>query len=418
MAERVAHLRLAAGAATSRFVGDDAMRLFRMAADAAASAGDRAGAARDLATMAMYINRAPAIMATPHPQAEAESLVAEARALSDGSPLAEAAIAVATAWFAYAAPDDARPIVELAERAGDAIVHSSALDWLTAANLVGDDIAGAVRTVRRRLQLLGTLRVSPISAYEFGDGYLMGSEVDLAAGDHAGAAAHAEALARLPFYRGEDHLATSRRLLVDALVGKFDDVGRTGERFRIGWERAGRPVARLLARSAYAVAMVHGMLGDDDRRADWVRLSIDLGADPEELAGSALGWPPVFDSLLALHRNDPAAAVGRLAADIDAPELVDSTGGIGACRAWYAALWAEAAVLDHRDDAAARIERSRHAARDNPIAAAMVERAAAVAAGDRDALVKLTVTFGRRGCPYQKARTAKMVAEMAPRLSS
>ena len=71
----------------------------------------------------------------------------------------------------------------------------------------------------------------------------MAAEVDLAAGDLAGAAAHAEALARLPFYRDEDHLALSRRLLVDALAGHFDDVVRNGERFRAGWER-GRATGR------------------------------------------------------------------------------------------------------------------------------------------------------------------------------
>ena len=41
VSERVACLRLAAGSAASRFVGDDALRLFRMAADAAVSVGDR-----------------------------------------------------------------------------------------------------------------------------------------------------------------------------------------------------------------------------------------------------------------------------------------------------------------------------------------------------------------------------------------
>ena len=94
--ERATYLRLAAGAAASRYVGDEALRLFRTAADAAVSVGDRAGAARDLATMAMYINRAPGIMATPHSRAEADALVAEARALSDGSPRAQAALAVAS----------------------------------------------------------------------------------------------------------------------------------------------------------------------------------------------------------------------------------------------------------------------------------------------------------------------------------
>jgi hypothetical protein len=154
--------------------------------------------------------------------------------------------------------------------------------------------------------------------------------------------------------------------------------------------------------------MVHGMRGDDDRRAAWVRLTIDLGIKPERLAGH-LGWPPVFDGLLALHRNDAAAAVRRLAADIDAPELWQYIGA-GTWQPWYAALWAEAAALDHRDDAAARIERGRHVARDNPIATAMIERAAAIATDDRDTLVRLAVTFARLGCPYQQARTARIAA--------
>ena len=318
-------MRLAAGAAASRFVGDDALRLFRMAADAALTAGDRAGAARDLATMAMYINRAPGIMATQHSQAEADALVAEARALSDGSPLAQAALAVAE--FPPPGVGDPRRAVDLAERAGDGIVHSIALDWLTAANLADDDAAEALRSrPGRRLELLDTLPVGPLTGFEIADGYLMAAEVDLAAGDLPGAAAHADALAGLPFYRHENHLAMSRRLLVDALAGHFNDVVQTGERFRAGWERAGRPVAPNLARAPYAVAMVHGMRGDDERRAAWVRLTIDLGADPEQLAGCQRGWPPVFDSMLALDRNDPAAALRRLAADIDDPRPVPVLG--------------------------------------------------------------------------------------------
>jgi len=412
-AELATLLRLAAGAAAARFVGDDALRLLRQAADTAVSVNDRAGALRDLATMAMYINRAPGIMGTTHSPAEADELLAEARALSDGSPLAQAAFAVVTGWRDLTALADARQAVALAERAGDGILRSIALDLLTAALLVGDDIAGAGRVARRRLQVLDTLGVDPASGFERGDGHLMAVEADLAAGNLAGAAAGARRLAGLPFYRDEDHLAMCRRLLVDAFAGHFDDVVSTGERFRIGWERAGRPVARNLARGAYAVAMVHGMRGDDGRRADWVRLTIDLGADADDLAGCVLGWPPVFDALLALHRNDPAAAVRRLAADIDDPEPFRSV-SVGPCRPWYAALWAEAAVLDHRDGAAARIERSRHAARDNPIAAAMVERAAALATGDRATLVRLAVTFAGLGCPYQQARTARMASGPAP----
>jgi hypothetical protein len=43
--------------------------------------------------------------------------------------------------------------------------------------------------------LLDALPVGPLSGFEFGDGQLMAAGVDLAGGDLAGAAAHAEALA-------------------------------------------------------------------------------------------------------------------------------------------------------------------------------------------------------------------------------
>ncbi|WP_433385458.1 ATP-binding protein [Actinoplanes sp. CA-142083] len=407
-AERAGHLRRAAGAAASRFVGDDALRLLREAGRAALAAGDRGGAARDLATMAMYINRAPGIMATPHSAAEADAVLAEALACSDDSPVVRAAFAVATAWRDLTAVGEARRAVELAERAGDGILHSIALDLLTATHLAGDDVAEAGRVAHRRLEVLDTVAMDSLSGFEFGDGHLMAVETDLAAGDLTGAAAGARTLAGLPFYRDEDHLAMCRRLLVDAFAGRFDDVVRTGERFRIAWERAGRPIARNLARGAYAVAMAYGMRGDDERRAMWIRLSTDLGADADDLAGCALGWPPVFDGMLALHRDDPAAAVRRLAADIDDPDPFRSV-GVGPCRPWYAALWAEAAVLDHRADAADRIRRSRHAVRDNPIAAAIVERAAALAAGDHATIARLADTFAELGCPYQQLRSAHFV---------
>jgi hypothetical protein len=319
-------------------------------------------------------------------------------------------VALAVAGFGFQpAVGDARRVAELAERAGDGVLRSIALDHLTLACLVDDDIAGAVRVARGRLELLDTLAIGPLTGFEHADGQLMAAEVDLAAGDLAGAAAHAQTLADLPFYRDEDHLAMSRRLLVDALAGRFDDVVRVGERFRVSWERAGRPVAPNLARSSYAVAMVHGLRGDDERRAAWVRLTTALGVDVEGLAGPQQAWPSVFDGLLALHRDDAAAAVRRLSGDIDDPELFRALATMQ-WRPWYAALWAEAAVLDHHPDAAARIVRSRRVARDNPIATAMVERADAIARGDRDTLVRLAVTFAQLGCPYQEARTGRIAA--------
>ena len=60
--------------------------------------------------------------------------------------------------------------------------------------------------------------------------------------------------------------------------------------------------------------------------------------------------------------------------------------------------------------AARRIEPSRRAARPNPIATTIVERAAAIASGDHDTMERCTVTFAELGCPYQQARTVTLAA--------
>jgi hypothetical protein len=61
-------LRSDAGAAESRQFGNEALRLHRSAADAAIRAGERAGAAGDLARNAELINRGPGLMATEPPR--------------------------------------------------------------------------------------------------------------------------------------------------------------------------------------------------------------------------------------------------------------------------------------------------------------------------------------------------------------
>ena len=394
-AERADHLRLAAGAAATRYVGNDAVKLLRAAADTATEIGDRGGAALDLAWMSIYIGRFPGIMADKPTPDKAAGLTDEAQAISDGSARPRAAIALSWTMLSNTAAqpyderngaavlESARHAIELAHRAGDATLESAALDWLTAVHVALDDIPEAVRVVRRRVELIRSLPVVASNGLELLDIHRTASDVYLAAGDLVAAGESADAVARLPFLRGEDHVALGRSLKVDAIAGHFDDVVRGGERFRVGWERAGRPAASDLARSAHAVAMVHGMLGDDERRAEWLRITTAaLGIAPEQLAGCATGWAPTFDALLALHRDDSAAALERLSADLD-DQRVWGFWITGYWRPWYAALWAEAAVLAHTADAHDRIRRARRATRDNPIATAIVERAAALAAGDR-----------------------------------
>jgi hypothetical protein len=153
--------------------------------------------------------------------------------------------------------------------------------------------------------------------------------------------------------------------------------------------------------------MVHGILGDDEARADWLQVAYGLNGD--QVTITMRDWAPTFDAVVALHRGEFHAAADRLAIDLGDPESWWHAGQI-IYRPWYAAVWAEAAVLARLPDAEVRIRAARQAARANPIASAMVERAAAFAVNDRTAVENLTATFEALGCPYQQARTGVLAA--------
>ena len=133
-------------------------------------------------------------------------------------------------------------------------------------------------------------------------------------------------------------------MVVDALTGNLDDVVRNGERFRVGWERAGRPAASDLAEAAYAVAMVHGMRGDDERRAEWLRIMAELGIDAGTTDRMRDGLGADLRRHPGAHRDDPGSA----RATRSLPTSMTRRRGTWSSmlwRPWYAALWAEAAVL-------------------------------------------------------------------------
>jgi hypothetical protein len=212
---------------------------------------------------------------------------------------------------------------------------------------------------------------------------------------------HAERVADLPFHREEGHLATSRLIVVAALAGDWDETLALAERFREGWERAGRPRAGNLSRGAYAVAAVHGLRGDDDARAEWQTIVDALATPGVPLWQVHVG--EFFDALLLIHRGQPELAMQPLRAP---PEHLRAWYS-GRWRPWYAAVWAEAAVLAGHHEAAGRIDRARLLTLDNPIAAAIVERAAALnaASGGRDRLLAAAAALEAAGCRYQWART-------------
>ena len=223
-AEAAQALHLGAAVAWGRHAGNEAIRLFRAAAEAARRAGDPRRAAVELATAGQVITNAPGVMSELLPPGEEWALLGEARVLAGGDPQVEAAALTVTTVDderdpAYA--DLAERAVELAHRVGDTRLESRALDQLTVAHLVSNEMDAAVATVRRRLDLLADRADDVEMAWEWSDTLHMAPMVFLAAGDlvvRPSLRADAERAALLP--RGgpprrrvaADHVSRGRRL--------------------------------------------------------------------------------------------------------------------------------------------------------------------------------------------------------------
>jgi len=306
--EAASALHNAASVAEIRHFGNEAIRLHRACADAALRGSDRPRAAYDLAQIAELRNRAPGIMSEP-PPGSIEPLLAEASALIDGDPAAEARVVIAEAWNRFRRDP---MIIELTERgialarqAGDPLGESAALDLLGNIQLARGDIQAAAISALRRTELMIPLRRRPyICGLEMMDAFVMAAETAVAVGDLAAARKLAEDIRDVSFYREEGHLATARLLVVTALAGDWDETAAFGARFREGWERAGRPRAGNLNRGAYAAAAVCGLRGDEAGRAEW--LTVVDGLVIPGCPISEIHHGEFFDALVLLHRQRPA----------------------------------------------------------------------------------------------------------------
>jgi hypothetical protein len=185
-----------------------------------------------------------------------------------------------------------------------------------------------------------------------------------------------------------------------ALAGHLDEVLRIGTRFRTEWERLGRPAVPYLALGTKAVALTYGLLGDLAARAEWEAISVPLDERMDCIREGADATTPMLAAIFLLHRGEPGEAVGAMPVDPD--ELASWSNAIW--RQWYAALWAEAAVLSGRPDATERLRRAEEYAVGNPVAAAMVARTQAWVARDTDALLTAAKALDVAACPYQAAR--------------
>ncbi|MFE9575422.1 ATP-binding protein [Nocardia sp. NPDC006044] len=397
-----AALRRAAEVAGCRMRGEDMYRLYRAAAEIAVGAGDSASSARDLATAAITAYRMSDTFAQPVAAGEAAALLSTARELAGADPAALAAVALAecgvladpgegpelsaaiTSTGALDAPGSetavpvaisrARRAVDLADRTGDPFARSAALDALAAAQCWAGDIFAAAETTQRRVALLSAMPHTPASALEHVNALSEAAEIGIGVGDLRGSRRWAEQLRDLPLLAERGDFATSALLVVDALAGNLDEVHTASGRFIDAWERSGRPYAPSLAPAAAAVAMTHGLRGDDVARGEWLAIVDTLDGAP----GHRFAYRAVFAAFVLLDRRQPDQAWAELASE---PDALDER-AIWIWRHWYVALRAEAAVSAGHPDARGFVAAARTTVSGNPMAGAIVERAAALLDAD------------------------------------
>jgi len=151
--------------------------------------------------------------------------------------------------------------------------------------------------------------------------------------------------------------------------------------------------------TAHTVATLYELRGEPAPRDSWWQMfdALALSGRPHhDRYASAY-----FDALPQLHAGRPHEALRGLATGPD--ELLRWYEGIW--RPWYAAAWVEAAVLAGTDDAAARVPAARRATGDSPVATALVDRAAALLAGDEAGVLAAAAALDRAGFRYQWARS-------------
>ncbi|MFB8202109.1 ATP-binding protein [Kitasatospora purpeofusca] len=408
-------LREAARVAGCRRLGDDMYRLHRAAAAAALDAGDPAGAARDLAAAATVAHRFSSTFARLPAAAEVTALLVRARELSDGSPAASAALALAEAAVladAYGSvqgsPDNtaretvgyAERAVELARRAGDPVAESAALDALSGAHSWAGEPFAAAGAARRRVELLAPAPRTPGTAHEQVDALAMAAATAIGVGELDRAREWGRQLAEHPLTAEVGHHATSWLLVADAFAGQEEDVLAGGARFLRAWEQGGRPRSFSLGPAAAAVAMVHGLRGDDGARASWLAVVGRAGTEEEHRHG----YGAVFDATVLLHRGEAGAALERVS---PAPEEVWKWVS-WVWLHWYTAVRVEASVLSGHPEARERLAGARATVEGNPVAGAQLDRAQALLDGDPARVRATAAAFAAAGCRYQSARSLRL----------
>jgi predicted ATPase/DNA-binding CsgD family transcriptional regulator len=408
-------LRAAADVAMAEGDGDVAFDLLLQSADRAAEAGDDATRASSLAYAATIADRFAGNFKQEKPHERLRDLVAEATRLApDGDPVTAAYLASAVAWTTQpekSVPDPALVdgALAAAERTGDPVLISGALDAVVEALDAGGRVRDAHKVNQERAALLGRLsRHDPRTGTEILDTFHMVTEIAVTAGDLPGALGTAQMAQQDEIAEGQPHLVASKSILPLVLQGRFEEALDQADRMWAAWERAGRTPARWMGPAAYAVVLARGLLGDDKGRDEWLaRLSAITGA--HQVADTYLASFAAFsDARIALHLGRIEQAVDAVR-DLPWQEPWYGTPHWYAARPYAWAIAAEVAVVAGLADATDRLAAAAPAGEENYWARACLDRAAGRLNGDHAALARSLAGWEGIDARFERACTLMLM---------
>jgi predicted ATPase/DNA-binding CsgD family transcriptional regulator len=397
----------AAELALSRARGDPAMRLFRFAADLAATSGDADMEVEALVGMAELALRYPGTLNDCPSAEEVDAVLARAEAQSRSAPSGSrraALVAVGRAWQQWGIGTGVRPsaggaegadgvgtlaveepaeAVAMAEASGDLLLLSSALDCRTCGLLNKGDLAGAMVATTRRVALLsGLADDSPRAWAERRDALYMASGGAKRLGDFGTSLDYALKYRDIELMRGQPRGGLEAVMAAQFFLGGWDElIDDANHLFTVRQQEVAWGTGHLGEPWAYTGAVL-GYRGHTEEAEQWFGRA--------EFRGDADPWAWLIRCLRAdveLHHGRAAQARDLL--------VTPSADAYGWWQSLYAAVRAEAFGGDEIDEAASLVGDDAHAA--------------AILARAQGKLEVAQEGFRKCGAVYQWARTTLQV---------
>jgi predicted ATPase/DNA-binding CsgD family transcriptional regulator len=411
-AQAAADLRTAAQSVFAIGLAWRAFDLLQASAEEYQAAGDRDTRAVALADAVVTARRFPSGFPEPVPMDKLRSLLDQAAAAGRaGRPAVEARLAAAAAWMTSQPPDPRRAeaAVAAARATGDPVLIGGGLDALTTVHIRSGRYRRAHELARERLALLDAVnRHDPYAAAEILDAYHGAWLTALAAGDLPAALSIARMIAQDELLGAHPYRPASKLIPPLVLAGRFDETLRHADSMWDGWQRSGAPIAAWVAPAASAVALAHGLLGDDSGYQLWrSRANQAQGPAHRAYGRNSSSFVAFTDIRLAVHTgevSDPTALIDRA--------LAQSAGGW--LEAYVRAAAAELAVLVGLPDADAYLTAA--AGTENDWAMACLARAEGRLLGDTRALAESARRWQHIDARFERHCTLQLL-EASPRVS-